>query len=292
MKEYGSLGVVLPSDVVPYHEIHDAFAVSAHGERLGRCVRYDSYRPGHVSHEAWESLLGVDVNNLQHMSLVEHMTGGFVRASRARVENGERVDARAIFSPDDEGLLRLAAIIHDWGESVVGDITYRKKSAEHERLEHMALSDLIAGQASEHGMSAPDSRVLAERMQHARIHILKDSSSRLGMAFNAIERTGYMRTAMRAWDVCDYVSDDVVRDSLQWITTDVLAGSTRTLLEYSEIYPHTQIYMEMYRSRIQDAFSKMPDSIFDMYEIENRDVQRDKFNSSREMFHATEVIAV
>ena len=98
-----SAATLEPADL---REIHNKFASTPEGQNLSQQVRYDSYRPAHVSKEEWVELLGADASNLEHMPL----TGVVARPSRIAVIASSVNCAAFAFCGEIAGFGRRACI--------------------------------------------------------------------------------------------------------------------------------------------------------------------------------------
>lgn len=262
-----SAATLEPADL---REIHNNFASTPEGQNLSQQVRYDSYRPAHVSKEEWVELLGADASNLEHMPLTGVITEFFLRMCDPDQ-----------FDEEDRTILLTAATTHDWGEGVNGheDITYRRKTQADTDGEHQALIGLVDREYLE---KDPD---LTEEIKRIHTEVVQDPESRLGRAFNAIERMGYLRTAVRSWELSHQVDDPAIVNALRWMSVDVLALHTQKLLEYAWEFDATQSQLDVYEQSISDIFSTVEPSIFYNYEKgEERDRMRGLFKAGRDVW--------
>lgn len=287
MSEHSSYGVNIAGECVPYHEIHNVFADSEHGSRLASMTRWDRYRPEYVTRENWQSLLGLDANNLHHMGLTEHIVGGFLRVCQAQ-EYDRSLNPQAVFSEEERESLRLAAVIHDWGESIVGDTNYLLKTSRDEEEEYEALAQIIGSQANLHGV---DQSLLAHKMNFVRAEVIGNRDSKLGRAFNAVERMGYIGTAVRAWRMHYKMDDPSTRYSLQVLAAGTLSAQTPAMLEYSQVYPPVDLYLKGRSRDIADAFSGVDDGVFDFFNEGERDRLRVGFANARDLYSRTFLVA-
>lgn len=269
--------------------LHDAYAQSPAGENLSARVRYDAYRPVDTSVKEWQDLLGADVNNLDHMLVTVQVASTFLRMSRMQ----ETPNTLAPFSIEDENDLLLAAAIHDWGEGVEGceDITWRKKSKDDDLREKVAIKEIIKEVSTSFSGGDRDEE-LEVRSQLERVvdEIVFNNESRLGRAFDAIERVGYLRTAVRSWREQANVENPDMKDALQWISADVLALHTIPLLSHSQDHFPVLTMLAQNEPYITDAFASMPDSIFEMYDEDEREKMREKFNTSRSAWESPDTV--
>lgn len=236
-------------DGVSFEEIYEFFADSPYGEVLRQRVRYGDYKPGEMSNGEWVKILGPDVNNLEHLKTSLAVAQDFVY--RARDPHPEwRPGAEEIkFTRDEEELLCLTAIIHDWGEAVVGDILFHKKTEEDSEKEFEVLERLI----EEIGCRKfADS--LAEKM-HLAAGIAFGKEERVSRAFNAIEHIGYGNNALRAWK--EKVSHKgIVHETLAGLASKLISDHLLYWQAHARIYPGTHYWLlenEKILKEIQEA---------------------------------------
>lgn len=227
------------------YEIHRSFSETTFGDKLSQNVRYDKYRPKHISKETWTELLGADVNNLTHMPLTYGIARAFIH--QAREHQPELLDE------SEEKLLLVAAISHDWAESITTDISYSDKTSldndEEQTIFEQNVAQFYQGEDF-------------ELVDQARCEIVFDHESKLGELLNAVERIGYLRTALRANDILKSgVTDPELKHGLEWLIFDVLSNlqpkdnleAEPTLLQLRKFSP-VAAYLIAVEDRIEDAF--------------------------------------
>lgn len=215
----------------PYQEyaaIHEQFSATPYGRTLASTVRYGRYKPDAITNAAWIDLLGEDVNNLDHMWATFSLARRFLDAAHKATPDE--------YTPEEERQLCTAAVSHDWAEAIVGDKTYGQKTVSDEiEEEHMfarKLRDFYNGPAV--GSIARACR---------EITFNKDRARKLPGAFNAIERIGYMQTALRAMDRLVGVDDSRLERGLSWLAADVVKNQIPTMIDYADRFPATQQYL-------------------------------------------------
>ncbi|MEX0748611.1 MAG: hypothetical protein WD467_00125 [Candidatus Saccharimonadales bacterium] len=231
-----------------YVEIHQRFADSEYGQTLAGVIRYDRYRPEQVDPGQWRKLLGADVNCLEHMPITYGIARQFVLYHEAEDDSPVR------FSNFETYVFLLAAKVHDWQEAVVGDINYELKTADDESVERTVFSRLF-----DEFFDLDD-----PRRDEVKAHldtIIFDRDSKLGHAFNAVERIGYLRTGLRAFNVSPG-QDQILTEHLEWLATSVLSNQITSLLEYAEVYPYVRHYLRANESRISAAFGALTVEVF------------------------------
>lgn len=221
-------------DGISFDEIHELFANSSYGEILRQRVRYGPYKPEELSDEEWVRILGTDVNNLEHLKTSLAVAQDFVY--RARDPHPEwRPGVEGIkFTRDEEELLCLTAIIHDWGEAVVGDILFHKKTSESDaRKEFAALNKIV-----EELCHPKYERLLTDKIYLAADIAFLKGDSTLNQAFNAIEHIGYANNVFRAWKE-RLNHDGLVLQVLSGIAKKLTGDHLATWQKYSKLYPAT-----------------------------------------------------
>lgn len=249
-------------------DIHREFEKTEAGQTLAANVRYERYKPADVTNERWVALLGADVNNLTHLTLTYGLTQDFIRHTED-MQPG-------YFTQKDQELLQVAALVHDWAEAVVGDISFGNKTLADEKAEQAAFethaSQFYSGNA-------------VELISQARDEIVFDhkGKTKLGKAFNAIERVGYLRTALRANDHIIKQDAPDCDEGLRWLVTDVLCQQPTKLIEYSQEFAPVRQYLLAQSDLISEAFfmtAGSGDAIFENYSPDNRELMQQKFEQS------------
>jgi 5'-deoxynucleotidase YfbR-like HD superfamily hydrolase len=228
--------------------VHTAFAESEYGAILAANVRYDKYRPPEVSKERWEELLGPDVNNLDHLFDTYQITNIFI-AHTERLQPG-------LLVPHDRAVLRVAAIIHDWGESIVPDVNYTEKTEADEITERQAFA------ANLQNFYTGDDETIRELIVEAADTVIFDRESRLGSMFNVIERIGYLQTGLRADQHAREATAPDCEDNLRWLTADVLSNNhTTSLIVQSPRLLAIQHFLDFRQVDITEAFDASLDPV-------------------------------
>ncbi len=246
MKEKGlPAGITFDNRHLSFSHIHRRFAGSLYGIRLAQNIRYAPYKPDGVSHQEWERTLGIDVNNLNHLNLSLGMTRSFLANCASADERWKgRVSTEAVFTPQEQQLLLLTAVVHDWAEAVVGDIPYHLKTQSDEEREMTILRGLIH-EVLGNGNSSAQCDEIAGGVQS----VLTDTRSKLGKAFNAVERVGYVRTGLRAWEQSRIISGHLGKN-LENLAFQVVPFHITKLVHYAEIYPAVDSYLSFHQNPI------------------------------------------
>ena len=230
--------------------IHTSFAGTEFGKTLAERIRYEKYRPEGVTNDRWRELLGADVNNLSHLTLTYGLTRSFVR--RLGTSQAE------LLSPHEETVLQTAALIHDWAEAIVGDVSFGDKTTDDDAVERASfeanLAKFYSGNAT-------------ELIDEARKDVIFDHASKLGKMFNAVERVGYLRTALRASVYLETGTAPGFENSFLWITADVLSNQIPALVTHAADYGPVSEYLAHQEHLISNAFDQVNDcpSVFENY---------------------------
>lgn len=244
-------------------DIHHSFAGTDLGEKLGAQIRYEKYKPEEVSDERWVELLGADVNNLTHLPLTYGLTRVFVSKLR-RQHPG-------LLNEHEEQVLQTTALVHDWAEVIVGDISYGDKTKENEAKEHKHLFEI----ANRFGEGK-----LGELIDEAVDDVVFNPEGKLGHIFNTVERTGYVRTGIRA---SQYVISKTAPDcdaGLRWIAADVLGNQPVPLLERVDTYKPLKGYLKKQTPAISNGFEVVGVEVFENYPAHERNAKLENFNQS------------
>jgi hypothetical protein len=278
---------ILPNSIpmnghsITFGQIHELFAGSSFGHSLGQNVRFERYKPVGYSNKDWMKLLGADVNNLQHMPLTLRISHGFLQYCEIPTEKQFPNPADYTFTLDEKVDIQLAAIIHDWGEAVVGDILFDQKTAEHEIKEGVAIRSILE-------KLLHSRRNLHYRAERVISNVVENKNSHEGRAFNAIERIGYMRTGLRAYEQSIRFSSDLeLQNALQWCANNVLFNQIPALIGYAQIYPPVDTYLSRKAERITEAFT-IPDSILNNYQGDEQVKNRNKYVCAIEAWQSSD----
>lgn len=265
------------SDHLPM-DLHRMFSETPYGQKLEGGTRFGLFQPKDVPNEEWERLLGADVNNLRHLPLSYGLTRRFIQhCQEPSAVWREPVPAAAQFSTEEAHILELTAVIHDWAEAVVGDKMFHLKTEADEDEESAAfkklLTDLLSGEQAD----------LAQRLGQIVAEVVEDRSTKLGRAFNAIERVGYLRTGLRAWDLHKHTENYELKTHLAWLAYNVTANQTVALVEYAQTYPAVSEFLDENRRRLTDLFTNLSDEAT-MLDGSKTEILQEKYALAREYF--------
>jgi hypothetical protein len=226
--------------------IHESFSATEYGARLAGQIRFGLYKPEDVDNERWRKLLGSDVNNLSHMQL----THGLTRSYLSHLNEAQP----AFLNPEEYRQLEVAALIHDWAESIVGDIPYSYKTDDDELEEKAHFINNLGNFYTD-----DDQEIVG--LIHESVHnIIFDRDGKLGKVFNSIESIGYVRTALRAFEHIKGQSAPDCHDKFRQLVADVLGNQTMKLINYSFEYAPVDLFLRAESRRISEAFTVADDS--------------------------------
>lgn len=242
-------GIRTADGVLPFREIHERFSATSYGKTLAENIRYRFFKPPEVSHAEWERLLGPDVNNLEHHWVV-------YRTMRALLRS------HADFSPEEQEVLLLTAVTHDWAEAIIGDVPYGQKTTGEEDDE-LRLIPQIAEECFGGEIARPMRQTIEQVLQWKPALRKTGEGPKLSHAFEAVEQLGFLGTGGRAWDVAEKGANlsPLLCDNLRWLGIEVHAGHVPILMQYAETYPAVRRYLLSTRHRITDVLEgRIPSS--------------------------------
>jgi hypothetical protein len=211
-------------------------------------------------------LLGADVNNLTHLTLTYGLARSFVL-------HQEEADPNFLTNQEKETLL-TAALIHDWAEAIVGDLSWDEKTEQAEAEEIAAFKRSLSEFYPE------ETGDIQQQIQQARDEVIFNPDGRLGRMFNAIERVGYIRTALRASKHVIAGDAQDCEGGLRWIVGDVFGNHIIKTLEYAEDYPPVRMFLSNQLADIDVAFETVNSQVFDNYKPQQRGQERLDFDDA------------
>jgi deoxycytidylate deaminase/5'-deoxynucleotidase YfbR-like HD superfamily hydrolase len=253
-----------------YKKIYTIFSKTKYGKKLAKKVRYERYKPKSVSKKLWENILGPDVNNLKHHLVTFNIAKLFF-------DDSKKQSGSYVFNPDEKKLLAIAALIHDWGEAITGDITTDLKSLSAEKKEITALESVI----KDISINSPD--VNFADLQGSFRKAIKGEDKKLFITFNAIERVGYLLTGVRAWKKSKLFvkNNKQFSNGLWWLSNNVALNQVEKLIEYSKSFSVVKFCLGENSKVIDEIFVKMPDEIFSNYEKKESIERRKQFSKAK-----------
>ena len=128
---------------------------------------------------------------------------------------------------------------HDWPEGITekGDIPSPDKTDEDEQKE----LEVIEGAITHIIGNGPQAQKLA---LDVKFYLSPEGKkTKIGQAFNIIEKIGYFQTAIRSWQKSFQFgqTNPGLYTQCQLLTCDVLINNFSDLLEYSDKYPRVKI---------------------------------------------------
>ena len=175
---------------------HKKFEESYYSEKLKTQIRFAPFKPAHISNEKWVKTLGADVHNLNHMKIMRGLCKSFAKYFED-------------LSTEDIELLAETAEVHDWAESIIGDIPAPEKTLVDKKNEQKILRYLFKK------YKLPNK----ERI----LSILFNENDSLFHIFELFEKIGYFRTALIAWEKSKTEKDEILKENLKDLTTSVVS---------------------------------------------------------------------
>ncbi len=216
-------------------EIYNTFKKSPDGIHLVKQIRYKIYFDSENSQSleiAAQKNLGADLNNLKHMRLTLGLTQVLTRRLNINDEEKYKLD--------------IASIIHDLPEAKSQDKSYQLKTEADEKKESYFMK-IIAKE-----ILFPNEAEKANFLINIYKEIVEDRTSKLGEIFNVVERIGYLRTGLNAYNLSNRCIENPNR--YLWITHNVLMNQIPKLIDYSTKYNPVQDYILNSKNIITNAF--------------------------------------
>ncbi|MBD3244616.1 MAG: hypothetical protein GF335_01335 [Candidatus Moranbacteria bacterium] len=278
---------------ISFNDLHNLFVQSNYGRIMIAKIRYERYKPWNLDAKEWEKLLGPDVNNLKHLWVVYKLARNFINDqiyAPKEFKNRTKGEFFSYNQAETESIL-LASLIHDWGEAEIGDITFEKKDKNKnlKQDEIVALRKIAANLINDgsEGILLDKINEVIDRV------ILKSSSSRIGRAFNAVERQGYLLNGVKAWNLSKSKSMEFeLSDKLKWLSNNVFLNQIPALVEYSKIYYPIYKTLLDKRSQITEIFMEMPDDNFKNYNIDELDQKIEQFKKAQRAWFSSKIVTV
>jgi hypothetical protein len=262
-----------------FQKVQQTFTNSEFGPPMAAINRYDRYRSNSVSVDRWREWFGADVDGLKHLKLTYYLAKGFLIECKKPFSWPGEVPEEASFSSQEQEVLLLAALVHDWGEAIAGDVSYALKETTDKQIEVKAQKGIARK------LFAEEDLVFWDKLNQA-LSITQESDSKLGQAFNMIERLGYLRTGVLAWQRGSQTESLGPKEAnkLFWLTADVLINQISALINKAQVYPPVLKYFQQMKPLISAAFEEMPDSVFQNYEEGERESKKAQFKGTANLW--------
>lgn len=248
---------------VDFIRLHKDFSVTEEGQILNESIRFARYKPEEISKNEWVKISGADVQNYEHMRLTYGVLRQFL------------LHSSEAYTPEEVNLLLLSAIVHDLAEAKVGDKSLDQKTSADEKAESNVFADFVLNYVSEK-IKGVDLNQVHE--------ILFNKEYKLHSFFNAVERVGYIRTALIAWRRRG-LEEGAYLENFDWLTSNCFGNNIVILIQYAEKFPQVAEYLEANSDLIGQAFEGICKECFEKYEKgEEREAQRGKFEAAKKGF--------
>lgn len=225
---------------IPYSGIIPVFFRPEVRSQLLSNLRYERFRSVE-SPQRFAYLLGDDVRFVSHPGITYNIAKRFIEAQSK--SNG----ANETISREESDAMLTSAIIHDWGELKIdgrghGDVTFDQHTVEHENEEESIFEKVLGWVCN------IDDK---EYLKKSYSEIVGNKSSKLGRMFNAIERIGYLSTALRAYS--GWHGERIAN----WagMAGNVLSNQIEPILAYSTDFVYVYQVISINSDLITQAFS-------------------------------------
>ena len=255
-----------PSPTNEFVEMRQKIYSSSIGQKLNDSVRWERYNLDNLPNPEWQQILGYDANNLKHMRLTDFITIGFVNLQN-------QIYPKNSFTSEEKRILRITANIHDLPESLTGDKNFELKTDEDEDLELRNMNFIINDIQLK--IDEPTTKQI--------IDILKDKNSKLGKAFNVIERIGYFKTGIKAWKKIKNQNEPTI-NGLYWLSHNVLLNQIPALINYSKDFALVEYALHFYEQEITQIFDETPQTSFDNYSPDEKEIKLKQFREASKVW--------
>lgn len=226
------------------YELVGANYLTPEGQELQQIPRFESFIQGNIPTHIWsgEGGVGPHGNIFDHQVEQLKETDRFIRG------------CPGIFTEAQVSQLYSIAPSHDMGEHRVGDVKFDEKTDGHHKLEMQALFEILND-------SLHDEVEVFERGEYIEsvIDALSDTKTKVGEAYYAVERIGYMNAAFYAWGNIEGPDSDLQR-SLKLLAHQVVPSHIPEMVRLAKKYPYLDYYLTENLQLIKDI---MNDSLKD-----------------------------
>lgn len=217
-------------------DIYESLRYTEYGETLNNNIRFGRFKPDWLDNQVWVELLGMDVNNYEHMQYTAGLTTWYIQTAE---------EIGYPFPEEDAARLLTTAWVHDFAEAIDGDVPDPFKKDDEDTLATERRSFIKVA-----SLVAEDPEELADF-----VFPVLHGSNYLSRHFRAIELMGYMETGLRALRSAHSMgelehtygfSHAELREIWQSLTTlgnEVVASETTRLPRDFWDLPVVQVYM-------------------------------------------------
>lgn len=224
--------MIIENPNIPFRSILTIY--TKHREQLLSTLRYKRYQRDETS-EQFARLLGPDVVLGSHPWVVFADARGFIKLQNNQPDQPHRLNTT------EQRDLLIAPPIHDLGELEVGDITYDQHTNDHKQKERLHFRALTA--------EFPEKEMLWQVFDN----VVLDQSSKLGRMFSAIEKFGYLNTALMAYRGVD--GERI--ENWYGLVGNVFSNQIEELLIFSQNYPLIRQQLEQNSPNITQSFEEV-----------------------------------
>jgi hypothetical protein len=255
--------IQIENQLFTFWQIHRQFSQTEGGQYLATNIRWGPRKPKDMANQKWVETIGYDAHNLEHCRLMYGLTRQFIRYQN-------QSDLPIQFTPEEQTILLLTAITHDWPEGLTGkgDINAEAKNAQDEADELATIEKPIIDILGQN----PKSIKLAASVKYC----LGNIDSKLGKAFNIIESIGYLRTALISYKKSIQLKDNInLKNRLILIAHNVPSNSIIKIINSSSDYAFVQKYLLDQKDTISQIFN-LDRTTFDLYDQDSCQVNSNK----------------
>lgn len=222
---------------IPHHYIKKITKI--HKKQFESSLRYERFMV-EETFEDWYCLLGKDVLFLSHPHFTAKIAKEFINFHN---------QIGLSLTNEEQVLLVTASYIHDWGELKIGnlsigDITFEKHNENHKKIEVSIFKRVIN--------CLPKDKT-KDLIHKAYQKIVMTKNSKLGEIFNVVERIGYLKTGLRAYQG---IKGKRIKN---WcgLVGNVLSNQIIVLIDYAKKYPYIKNFLNQNQKIINKIFKEI-----------------------------------
>ncbi len=286
--------VQIGEEDIDFLSIDELFRGTEYGDILLDRSRWNDFKPEWMKDKDFQKIIGVDANNLKHLTLTYRSARLFLAYcdNPHGVWGDKKVPKEARFSEEQKIILLLAAISHDWGEASVGDTPQPDKNKKAEQKEFKELlriaSETTVGQHKTFGKIfhriEPYLRNVNTTLYNNVFRALKwitrgdrelfgqifksidqtllQSGTKMADAFSVIEKLGYHRTGLIAWDKSKSREEgDEMIQRLHGMAFSVQTHNVESLVKLADTYPPVFAHLVSMADQISEVYATDPDEV-------------------------------